>query len=134
MSSLADRLSKAFDPAIHSKADLARSAGVKAPSVSDWFTGDTKSLKAAPLVKAAMYLGVSPLWLATGEGPMKPHIAAPAPMAAEPPPTYNVSPLPGVTLEELATLDARALENLAHIARGMLMMSQTANSGNAAAR
>lgn len=71
MSSLATRLSKAFDPERHTKADLARAAKVSAASVSDWFSGETKTLKADPMVRAAAYLDVEPLWLVAGEGPMK---------------------------------------------------------------
>lgn len=77
MTTLQTRFEKAFEPSRHRLADLARAAGVKPPSVSDWFTGNTKSLKAVPLIKAAEYLGVSPLWLATGEGPMRPMTASP---------------------------------------------------------
>ena len=71
MSSLADRFKRAFDPALHTKAGLSRAAKVKPPSVTSWFDGDTLSLKAEPMIRAAIYLGVSPLWLATGDGPMR---------------------------------------------------------------
>lgn len=50
------------------QADLARATGAKPPSVNAWFTGDSKSMKSATAVKAAALYGVSPLWLATGEG------------------------------------------------------------------
>lgn len=49
-------------------ADLARATGAKPASVGDWFNGDTKTLKADTAAKAAAVYGVSPLWLATGEG------------------------------------------------------------------
>jgi transcriptional regulator with XRE-family HTH domain len=81
MNTLAERLQAAFDERRHTRGELARAARVSQPSVSDWFRGETRSLKAEPLVRAAQYLGVAPLWLATGEGPMRVgsgHILAPA--------------------------------------------------------
>lgn len=70
---LAERISQAIEAKGITQAALAKAAGVKPSSVSDWIKGETKSLKALPLVRAAHVLGVSALWLATGEGPMKPH-------------------------------------------------------------
>jgi transcriptional regulator with XRE-family HTH domain len=54
-----------------SQSDLARACGVKQPSVHAWLSGRTKTLKAATLLKAAKYLGVTPRWLAEGFGPMR---------------------------------------------------------------
>jgi antitoxin HigA-1 len=71
MNSLQERLSRAFDPSKHTKKGLSVAAKVSAPSVTDWFNGKTKELKGEPLVRAARYLGVDPLWLATGQGPMQ---------------------------------------------------------------
>lgn len=76
MDTLAQRMQKALDAksATHNKvftqADLARHCGVKGPSVSDWFTGETKKLKSETLLLAADFLEVSPQWLATGRPPM----------------------------------------------------------------
>ncbi len=53
------------------KADIARAAGIRAPSVSDWFSGKTKTIEGANLLAAARVLGVRPDWLATGRGPMR---------------------------------------------------------------
>lgn len=50
------------------QADLARACKVKAPSVTDWFSGKTKSLKADSLRLAASFLGVNRDWLQTGLG------------------------------------------------------------------
>jgi hypothetical protein len=75
MTTLAER----FNLALHAKAaretaasqaDLARYCGVATPSVSNWFTGATTSLKAHTLLLAADYLGVRPKWLLDGTGPM----------------------------------------------------------------
>jgi len=78
MSSLKDRVAAAFarrekspDPRERvSRAALARAAGVKQPSVTDWFKGRTVSLKGDTLLRAAKYLRVRPEWLESGAGPM----------------------------------------------------------------
>jgi hypothetical protein len=73
-SSLARRLNQAIAEMPGEKpssADLARVAGVKAPSVTDWFNGRTKTLTKA-LLPVAAYLGVTPEWLRTGKLPMRP--------------------------------------------------------------
>lgn len=54
-----------------SKAALARACNIKAPSVADWFSGQTLSLEGANLVRAADYLRVNATWLATGKGRME---------------------------------------------------------------
>lgn len=51
-----------------SRADVARAAGVKQPSVADWFNGKTARLKLAPAVGAARAWGCDPLWLGEGIG------------------------------------------------------------------
>lgn len=68
MSTLAERLQTALDRRNAKQADLAAHCGVKAPSVSNWFTGETKSLKADSLRKAAEFLRCSRDWLETGRG------------------------------------------------------------------
>jgi len=72
MSTLADRLALAFDATTHTQAGLARAARVKQPSVWAWMNGETQHIRGLPLLRAAAYLGVNPLWLAAGEGPMRP--------------------------------------------------------------
>ncbi|MBV2181710.1 MAG: helix-turn-helix domain-containing protein [Castellaniella sp.] len=69
MKTLAERLSEALTKTGHTKADLARACGVAAPSVNDWFSGKTKSLKGSSLIRASNFLGVRSLWLAEGKGP-----------------------------------------------------------------
>lgn len=105
--SLAERLKKAFRPEVHTQAELARAAKVKQPSVSDWFSGETKTLKAEPLVRAAIYLNVNPLWLATGEGPMQPtgqvyQVVVAEPTAPYSPPARHTPawPLPSISPED----------------------------------
>jgi phage repressor protein C with HTH and peptisase S24 domain len=54
-----------------SQAALARACGIKPPSVNDWLSGKTKSIEGENLLHAAHLLKVTPMWLATGRGPMK---------------------------------------------------------------
>lgn len=74
---LAERLQLALDSAAAHKltqAGLAKAWGLKPPSVSGWFTQETKSISAANAVRAAHYLRVCVAWLVLGEEPMYPDI------------------------------------------------------------
>ena len=51
-----------------SRGDVARAAGVKPPSVSDWFNGKTAALKLRPAIGAARIWGCDALWLGEGIG------------------------------------------------------------------
>jgi len=71
---LQSRVQHAFDalpPEKRSKKALADYCGVTPPSVNDWFSGKTKSLKGNSLIRAAEYLNVREQWLADGTGPME---------------------------------------------------------------
>ena len=73
MTTLAERLTLSLEEAkiaapYKTKSGLARHCDVKTPSVSDWFSGRTKSIEYSNAIKAAEYLGVSADWLRTGEG------------------------------------------------------------------
>lgn len=75
---LAERLTLALSASNLRKSDIARSCSISPASVSDWFTGKSKSIKSIYLPKVAKLLGVSSTWLATGIGPVKPsdvHVA-----------------------------------------------------------
>lgn len=61
--------------------------------MSNWFTGETKSLKADSAIQAADFLGVRPQWLIDGTGPMRPQLGPVVPMAAEPPKRYGAPSL-----------------------------------------
>lgn len=54
-------------PAI-SRAEVARAAGVKPPSVADWFNGKTTRLRLKPAVGAAALWKCNALWLGEGTG------------------------------------------------------------------
>lgn len=74
------------------QARLARHCGVKAPSVSDWVHGETKSLEGQNLLCAAEFFGVHPLWLNTGQGPkFLDKSGNPTPKVEEPRPAYITS-------------------------------------------
>lgn len=61
------------------QAELARVTGAKPPSVNDWFSGKTKSMKLDTATRAAELYGVMPTWLSSGKGPKYP----PKPVSAE---------------------------------------------------
>ncbi|WP_391485411.1 LexA family transcriptional regulator [Acinetobacter baumannii] len=71
MNTLAERLKYAMEvlpPKKIKGVDLARAVGVKPPSVSDWLSGKSKKMEGENLLRAAKYLNVNALWLATGAG------------------------------------------------------------------
>lgn len=73
MNTLAERIRKALDESGGvTQADIARACGISTASVNNWFTGATKSLKGENLLRAAAILKVSPAWLSTGKGDMRP--------------------------------------------------------------
>lgn len=72
MSALSERINSAIAEKACTAAELAKAAGVKEASVSNWRSQETMSLKAEPALKAAAYLGVSPYWLVFGVGPRRP--------------------------------------------------------------
>lgn len=73
MSTFQERIAELLaGPPKISQAALARACGIKPPSVHDWVSGKTKSIEGENLLRAAAFLKVSPLWLATGKGPMRP--------------------------------------------------------------
>lgn len=86
MTSLATRLQKALaQKPDGSQAELARHCKTSAASVSNWFTGETKTLKAQSLVLAAEYLSVRPRWLLDGRGPMRLDPESESVVSSEPP-------------------------------------------------
>lgn len=71
MSNLATRLAEAMADNSVTQADLARACGVSPPSVHDWLSGKTRSLKSSSLLRASAFLRVRKEWLAEGRGPMR---------------------------------------------------------------
>ena len=68
---LAERVRRAMAHRGCDAAELAKAAGIKAPSVHGWLNGSSKSMMASPCIRAATYMGVNPLWLAEGTGQMQ---------------------------------------------------------------
>lgn len=71
MSTLSDRINQAMAAASMSQAELASACKIKSPSVNDWISGKTKTLKASTATRAAAALGIRVEWLATGQGEMR---------------------------------------------------------------
>ncbi len=64
------RLSLEQNPLL-TQSGVARACGISRASVNAWVSGKTESIDGKYLTTAASYLGVSPHWLATGEGAMQ---------------------------------------------------------------
>lgn len=72
MNTLAERIKRALaDSDGLTQADLARACNISTASVNNWFSGETKSLRGENLIRVASLLGVSPIWLSSGKGPMR---------------------------------------------------------------
>jgi len=69
MTSLASRVAEALAASGKNQTELAEACSIKPPSVNNWLTGETKTLKAATALRAAKFLGVKFLWLTEGRGP-----------------------------------------------------------------
>jgi transcriptional regulator with XRE-family HTH domain len=68
-----ERLAAAMDgPPPTSQAALARAVGISQPTVNNWLSGQTKTIRGDLLVRVAAQLDVRPEWLANGDGPMRP--------------------------------------------------------------
>lgn len=94
MKTLAERLKYAMDVLPSKKikgAELAIVVGVKPPSVSDWRSGKSKTMEGENLLRAAKYLSVDPVWLATGKGE---------------PPKRDGQPISEVEFKEVDTWDS----------------------------
>lgn len=72
MENLSDRILSALTEIGKNQSELARFVGVRSPSVNDWISGKTKTIKGQNLLRAAEFLKVNPQWLAEGRGPKEP--------------------------------------------------------------
>ncbi|WP_180296950.1 S24 family peptidase [Snodgrassella alvi] len=68
MKTLSERIKYRLNELNKTQAGLCRYCKIKAPSVSKWLSGMTKTLKGENLLRAAEYLECDPDWLATGKG------------------------------------------------------------------
>ena len=70
MNTLALRLAHALSDRAKSPAELARAIGKTESAVSQWLSGETKSMRSDNLMAVSNFLGVNVSWLATGGGEM----------------------------------------------------------------
>src|SRR6185369_1093646 len=98
MKTLSERASYLLELAGHSTKELARIAGVKPASVSQWVNGPTKSLAIEPATKLAKRFGLNAMWISKGIGPMRDVLLSSstqvASVGAQSEPS-NIEPAPG---------------------------------------
>jgi transcriptional regulator with XRE-family HTH domain len=70
MQTLPERIKAIMEKNQYSQSDIARVAGVKPPSVSNWLDGKTKSLKTDPALRLSRYFKLNMRWLTAGIGLM----------------------------------------------------------------
>ena len=68
MKTLAARLAHALSVREKSPADLARATGKTESAVSQWLSGETKTMRSDSLMAAVALLGCNAQWLASGKG------------------------------------------------------------------
>lgn len=71
MKTLMERASYLLELAGNSTKELARIAGVKPPSVSQWVSGQTKSIQIEPATRIGKHFGLNPMWISKGVPPMR---------------------------------------------------------------
>ena len=128
MSTLRERLALALAKKRGgSQAELARACGVASASVADWFSGQTKTLKAGSLLAAARYLKVRPEWLQTGAGAMHPdQAAATEVLMREPDPPWHGWPFAKLTPSQWKALTPEQRAQIEGFAMGVAMSTPAA--------
>jgi transcriptional regulator with XRE-family HTH domain len=71
MNTLAERLAYILKERGKTAADLARATGKTESAVSQWLSGETKSMRSDSLMATCDLLSCNPQWLASGKGPME---------------------------------------------------------------
>ena len=100
MRTLGDRIDAALKEKGAIQAELAAACGITSGAITQWKSGKTK-MNAASAIRAAAFLGVTPVWLTEGTGPMR-HTGQGAPPLPAPP----LDPI----IEALATIEAEQPE------------------------
>ena len=67
---ISDRLKEAREAKNKTRRDLATAVGVSSAAISQWESGETKSIAAENLLRTAKFLNVRPDWLVFGTGTM----------------------------------------------------------------
>lgn len=117
MNTFSERFAAGLSHADVTASQVAKHLKISPSSVSQWRTSDTNLPNAVNLIKTALFLGVDPLWLASGEGEM---IGDGAKSTNA---TGNFSELLDV-LDQLHTEDIKSVTS---VAAGMLAASQRNN-------
>lgn len=126
MQTFGERLERSLSAKGVSQADVARAAGIKDSSMSEWFADKVRPdyVKARPLLRAAAFLDVSPTWLLFGTGERSP--SAPAVLTVqEPASTYRVWPFEHVTPERFFALPEQTRIAIASYVDGVVLGSST---------
>lgn len=114
---LAERLQAAMKgPPPITAAALARACKIKPPSIHAWLSGRTKTIEGANLLAASKLLQVSPDWLATGTGLMRPALLG----IAEPSPPYTDNRALNEAVELLRQIPAEKLAETIRFMRWQL--------------
>jgi transcriptional regulator with XRE-family HTH domain len=131
MKTFADRLKACGVGEAITLAELARQAGVKPPSVCDWLSGKTKAenLKAAPLLRAALFLQVNPSWLLMGKGSRDP-FAPTVLVAREPDPNDAPWPFERVSPAKYYALPAHLRIGVQMLIDGVMLSASFPSAGN----
>lgn len=79
MKTLSERASYLLELAGNSTKELARIAGVKPPSVSQWVSGQTKSVGIEPATRMGKHFKLNPMWISKGVYPMRDDALSPSP-------------------------------------------------------
>lgn len=113
MSTLAERIHERLKATGLKNAHLAAAARVRPPTAHNWGSGKTKAIKGKPLLLAAAALGVTPDWLATGNGPKLAAGHNAGHRVQEPSATYGATPDPWIQeavqiLSTMSRADRRA--------------------------
>ncbi len=123
------RLSLEQNPLL-TQSGMARACGISRASVNAWVSGKTESIDGKYLTTAASYLGVSPHWLATGEGAMQAD-AGSAPVATAPSQPPALSQALEVVVAALAKVP---VDNRKAVADDLSLLAMAPDSSETLAR
>jgi transcriptional regulator with XRE-family HTH domain len=117
MTTLAERLKQAMEgPPKVTAAAIARACKITRPSVHAWLSGRTKTIEGANLLAAAKLLQVTPEWLTSGNGLMRPHPSG----VSEPSAGYGDDKLLNEAIELLRKVPASQLPETINFLRWQL--------------
>lgn len=128
------RLSLEQNPLL-TQSGMARACGISRASVNAWVSGKTESIDGKYLTTAASYLGVSPHWLATGEGAMLPRGTEGASSAGGGPTAVDAAPDLAQALEVVVAALAKVpMDSRKAVADDMGLLAMAPDSAETLAR